>query len=257
MTRMPDSHDGSDPLAVAHSLLAERVSSDRRTRSEDPDRPETVQAMQIALHVPKADPPRRTDLLEAAARAVVQVCLDDRAATDPFWHEGLENWYDHLIRKVTRRARNKQWTDVQEVAGITAVVNGAEARAFVPSAVSEVPAAVRKLQIQGTELPQDEPGEIDPALPTILIDAGLNMTTGKAAAQVGHASMLLAARKDLAWVRAWAATDFALNVREVNSETFARHAENPLAVAVHDGGFTEVAPDSLTVFAIPGRSFDG
>lgn len=251
---MSDAGKADDRLAFAHGLLVERVSSDRRAHSEDPERPETVQAMQIALHVPKAEPPRRTHLLEAAARAVVKVCLDDRVADDHAWRTGLENWYDHLIRKVARRARNKQWTDVQEVPGVTVAVAGAEARAFVPSAVSEVPAAVRKLQIQGTELPQDEPGEIDPALPTILIDAGLQMTTGKAAAQVGHASMLLAARKDLAWVRRWAETDFALNVREVNPETFAHHARNPLAVTVHDGGFTEVAPDSLTVFAIPGRA---
>lgn len=237
-------------MALAHELLASRVGA---AHSEDPDRPETVQAMQLALHVPKAEPPRRTDLLEAAARAVVKVCFDERVATDPAWRQALENWYDHLIRKVARRARNKQWTDVQEVPGITVAVNGAEARAFLPSAVSEVPAPVRKLQIQGTELPQDEPGEIDADLPTILIDGGLRMTTGKAAAQVGHASMLLAAHKDLAWVRAWAATDFALNVREVDPDTFARYADNPLAVAVHDAGFTEVAPDSLTVFAIPGR----
>lgn len=80
---------GTDPLALAHDLLCARVSDNRHDRSEDPDRPETVQAMQIALHVPKADPPRRTDLLAASARAVVAVCLDERVATDSDWREGL------------------------------------------------------------------------------------------------------------------------------------------------------------------------
>ncbi len=238
-----------DPLAFTHGLLVTRMSSG--PHSEDPDRPETVQAMQIALHVPKMDPPRRTDLLEAAARAVVKACLDERVATDPVWRESVENWYGHLIRKVARRARNKQWTDVQDLPGVTVATSGAAARAFLPSAVSQVPSLVRKLQIQGTELPQDGPGEPDPALPTILIDAGLRMSLGKAAAQVGHASMLLAARQDLSRIRDWAGQDFALNVREVASGVFARHAADPTAVRVRDAGFTEVAPDSLTVCAFP------
>ena len=243
----------TDTLAAAHALLAERVSPDRHSRSEDPDRPETVQAMQIALEVPKASPPRRTDLLEASARAVVAVCLDGRAVTDDAWRAGLEGWYDHLIRKVARRARNKAWDDVQTVPGVTVEVRGARARAFIPGPVSDLPPLVRKLQISGTELPQDEPGAVDPDLPAILIDRGLDMSTGKAAAQVGHASMLLAARQPLDWVRDWAARDFALTVREVDADTFARHAAHPTAVHVRDAGYTEVAPDSLTVFAIPGR----
>lgn len=244
--------DSTDPLALAHGLLRARVSDNRHDRSEDPDRPETVQAMQIALRVPKVDPPRRTDLLAAAARAVVAVCLDERVATDPSWRAGLEGWYDHLIRKVARRARNKAWDDVQAVPGVTVDVAGAQARAFVPSSVADIPPVVRKLQIQGTELPQDEPGAIEPQVPTILIDRSLHMTTGKAAAQVGHASMLLAARQDLEWVRGWAASGFELNVREVGSAVFADYAERPGVVTVRDAGFTEVAPDALTVLAFPG-----
>ena len=241
-----------DPLASAHALLSARVSDNRHDRTEDPDRPETVQAMQIALHVPKAQPPRRTDLLEAAARAVVAVCLADRVAQDPDWRSGLEGWYDRLIRKVARRARNKAWEDVQEIPGITVDVRGAQARAFVPSSVAEVPAAVRKLQIQGTELPPDEPGPPDPGLPTILVDRDLEMSTGKAAAQVGHASMLLAARMGLPEVRDWAARGFDLSVREVPHEEFRAHLDAPGVVAVRDAGYTEVAPDALTVLALPG-----
>ena len=78
------------------------------------------------------------------------------------------------------------------------------------------------------------------------------MTTGKAAAQVGHASMLLAARQDLAWVRAWAAEGFELDVREVPHAQFAEHLDTPGVVTVRDAGYTEVAPDALTVLAVPG-----
>ncbi len=216
-----------DPLALAHSLLSARVSDNRHDRSEDPEQPETVQAMQIALHVSKTQPPRRTDLLEAAARAVVAVCLSEQVAHDPAWRAGLEGWYDHLIRKVARRARNKAWLDVQEVPGVTVDVRGAQARAFVPSAVSAVPSPVRKLQIQGTELPQDTPGPVEPGTPLILVDRDLRMTIGKAAAQVGHASMLLAADRDLEWVRAWAARGLALHVREVPRAEFVAHLHTP------------------------------
>lgn len=243
--------DVTDPLAAAHSLLRARVSENRHERHEDPSRPETVQAMQIALHVPKPQPPRRTDLLEAAARAVVAVCLAPQVATDPQWRAGLEGWYDHLIRKVARRARNKAWDDIQAVPGITVDVRGAQARAFVPSSVAAVPAPVRKLQIQGTELPQDEPGPADPRWPVILIDADLDMSTGKAAAQVGHASMLLAARLTLDEVREWAGSGFALAVREIPNAEFVAHLDSPGALPVRDAGFTEVAPDALTVLAVP------
>lgn len=245
----------SDPLELAHRLLSTRVSSDRRTHWEDPDRPETIQAMQIALNIPKVNPPLRHDLLEASARAVVSVCLDERIATDELWRAGLVGWYDHLIRKVARRARNKAWDDVQELPGVTVSVRGAQARAFVPSAVNNVPAPIKKLQIRGTELSQDSPGSVDAAAPVILIDADLHMSIGKAAAQVGHASMLFAAKQPLDWVRKWAKTGFALSVREVSGSVFSRHALNSEAVIVRDAGFTEVAPDSLTVFAIPGRLF--
>ncbi|RNE49795.1 peptidyl-tRNA hydrolase [Corynebacterium alimapuense] len=207
--------------------------------------------MQIVLEIPKAQPPVRSDLLAAAARSVVAVCFDERAATDPIWRESLSAWYDHLIRKVVRRARNQAWLKVQDLPGVTVNQQGAQARAFIPSPVSEVNALVGKLQISGTELPRDLPDALDPQRPVIFIDAGLKMSTGKAAAQVGHASMLLAAAQPLEWVRDWAASGFELSVRELESASFASRIKDPRAVLVRDAGYTEVAPDSLTVCALP------
>lgn len=242
-----------EELAAAHTLLAARVG---RTHTEDPEQPDTVQAMQIVLHLPKVDPPNRHDILAAAATAVVQVCLDPRVCRDPEYRDRLETWYDHLIRKVTRRARNKGWSDAQAITGVTAQVGGAEARAFLPTPVSAVPAELRKLQIQGTDLPREGEAEqvtAEPELPRIYLDAGLAMTTGKAAAQAGHAAMLLAAHRDLDWVCRWAQHDFALTVAEVDSSIFRALADSPDAVTVQDAGFTEVAPNSTTVLAVPGR----
>ena len=51
-------------LAVAHARLA-AACNDRSWRDdpEDPDRPETIQAMQIVLNLPKQDTPTRTEVL--------------------------------------------------------------------------------------------------------------------------------------------------------------------------------------------------
>lgn len=245
---------GGAEIAEAHALLAGRTTADRRAHTEDPDDPATVQAMQIALHIPKSPAPQRTELLEAAAAAVVAVCLDGRAVTDPQWRGGLLNWYDHLIRKVARRGRNKAWEDVQAVPGVTVTVGGAQVRAFVPTAVSDVPAEVRKLQIRSTDLPVDTRAMAEPAagVPLIAVNADLGMSVGKAAAQVGHGSMLLAARRETEWVERWAREGFALQVREWPAENLARLADRPGAVVVRDAGFTEVAPDSVTVVAWAG-----
>ncbi|WP_080796516.1 aminoacyl-tRNA hydrolase [Corynebacterium pacaense] len=240
---MPES-----PLETAHDLLVSLAGDGPHT--EDPADPSTVQAMQIVLHIPRADPPRRTDVLDAAARAVVKLCLDPRVATDPEFRQGLSAWYGHLIRKVVRRARNSAWEKVQALPGVTVEDSGAQVRAFLPGPVSQVPAEIGKLQISGTELPRDEPRAIDDAWPVIYIDAGLDMTLGKAAAQVGHASMLLAAARPLAWVQWWARGDFMLHVREVATPEFRALAASADAVVVRDAGYTEVAPDSVTVVAI-------
>lgn len=233
-------------IAAAHQLLTERVSGDYKARSEAPDDPQTVQAMQMAINLPKQDPPSRNQVLADAARAAVAVCLDPRAGEDGFWRDAVDAWYSHRIRKVARRARNKAWDDVQALPGVTV----GHVRAFVPSAVADVPHAIAKLQIKGTEI---EPGEVlprDPHVPLIALDASLHMSAGKAASQAGHASMLLAAARDTSWVQQWAEAGFPLDVRELPREEFAELATRPDAVAVRDAGFTEVAPGSTTALAI-------
>lgn len=235
--------------ASAHGLLAASIGAG----SGDPDDPAAVQAMQMAINLPKQDPPARNAMLIDAARAALLVCLDERAERDGFWRERLEAWYSRRIRKVVRRARNKAWDDVQALPGVTV----GSVRAFVPSAVSEVPHELAKLQIRGTDLPADEgPLPFDPTAPTIVVDASLEMTAGKAAAQVGHASMLYAAARPEGEVREWAAAGCPLNVREVPADVFAACAAHPGAVPVRDAGFTEVAPGSMTVLTLPPGAFD-
>ena len=127
-------------------------------------------------------------------------------------------------------------------------VDGAEARALLPGPVDAVPKVVSRLQIGGTDLPDDDPGPLPPGIPVIWVNGALGMTVGKAAAQVGHASMLDAAARGLTTVPPYA-------VRTVGRERWAqlcRAVERGEAVAVRDAGFTEVAPGTITAITTPG-----
>ncbi|MTE13126.1 peptidyl-tRNA hydrolase [Nocardia sp. CT2-14] len=210
--------------------------------------------MQMVLHIPKNDPPARGALLAAAASAVVALCLDERVGPDGEWEERYLTWKRSRIRKVARRARGAQWLAAQEVDGVTVEFAGAQARALVPGPVGEVDPRIRRLQISGTELPAAEEIAVDPEYPVLWVNAELGMTVGKAAAQVGHASMLLAGALPVGRAYAWAAQGFRCTVAEADTAHWAelqRRVVEGGAVAVRDAGFTEVAPGSTTVIAVP------
>ena len=207
-----------DKFETAHRRLVEACDSRSwRDDPENPDDPATIQAIQIALNLPKQEPPARTEVLEATARAVVAVCLDERAGEDGAFAQALDQWYGHRIRKIARRARNKAWRDVQSLPGVTIADR---ARAFAPSAVGEVDPLIAKLQIGHTDLAYDEPGAPLDDAPVIYVDRSLDMSAGKAAAQVGHGSMMLAAAMSVDEARAWAENNFRLSVREVPGTEF-------------------------------------
>jgi peptidyl-tRNA hydrolase len=206
-----------------------------------------VRAMPVVLRLERPPAPR-TPVLEAAARAALAVCLDERAAPDGEWHDAVTTWMDARIRKIARRARGAHWVAVQELPGVTVTVGDAEVRALLPGPVDEVPKVVARLQIGGTDLPDDDPGPPSPGVPVIWLNGALEMTVGKAAAQVGHASMLDAAARGLVSVPPYA-------VRTANRDRWAqlcRAVGRGEAVAVRDAGFTEVAPGTITAITTPG-----
>ena len=216
-------------------------------RSIPPEPDGVVRAMTVILRLERP-PTARTAVLEAAARAALAVCLDPRSEPGGEWAEPVRAWVENRIRKITRRARGAHWAAVSELAGATCAVGDAQVRALVPGPVDEVPRAVSRLQIGGTDLESDEPGPPPPGVPVIWLNARLGMSVGKAAAQVGHASMLYAAAHGLTTV-----PDFA--VRDAAGERWAAlcaAAEHRAAVAVRDAGFTEVAPGSMTCVVTAG-----
>jgi len=236
-------------LDWCHERLAEGARG-----AEDPDDRDSVQAMPVVLHVPKPDPPARTPLLEAAAGAVARFCLDERVAPGGVWHEGYAGWMDARMRKIARRARGAQWRAACAVPGISHEVAGCAARAFEPGPVDAVHPHLGRLQIGGTDLPDDEPGPPPGGVPVVWLDAALDMTVGKAAAQVGHGVMLLAAEMSRSRVERWIAEGLPLSVRSADADTWSGlcarvRAGEPGVAAVVDAGYTEVAPGSVTVVA--------
>ncbi|SUA78760.1 peptidyl-tRNA hydrolase [Nocardia otitidiscaviarum] len=246
-----ESASGFAEFAVRHAELARGYGG-----AGDPDDPALVQAMQLVLHIPKADPPRRDAVLAAAAAATVALCLDERVGPGGPWADRYLAWQRSRIRKVARRARGAHWLAAQEVDGVTVELDGAQARALVPGPVGSVDARIKRLQIGGTELPLDEPGDLDERYPVLWVNAELGMSVGKAAAQVGHASMLLAGALPVQQVYAWSESGFRCAVADADPGRWARLRQRVAeggAIAVRDAGFTEVAPGSMTVIAVPGR----
>jgi hypothetical protein len=223
-------------VSAPHDVLAPL-----RSRRFPPEPDGVVRAMPVVLRLERPPAPR-TAVLEAAAAAALAVCLDPRARPEGEWHEPVAAWVGSRIRKIARRARGGHWAAVQELPGVTRAVGGAEVRALLPGPVDDVPRVVARLQIGGTDLEPDEPGPPPAGVPVIHVDAGLGMTVGKAAAQVGHAAMLFAAVHGLTEVPAFA-------VRDAGPEAWAqkcRAVERGEAVAVRDAGFTEVAAGTIT-----------
>ena len=228
--------------------------------------------MQIAVRYDKVRPPRRIDVAEAAARAVVALLAAPASAPGGVWSPAVEYWRDGRIRKLVRRARGRRWEEVQDIDGVTVTQDGpsgwgqAAARAFVPGPVRPLPGALAKTQVEGTHFPTGDElppppaaitarAERDPAaaaeialgsasasagaLVTIEVTPLHEMTSGKLAAQCGHAAQL-------AWqspampgaVRsAWAAQDYRIRVVFPTPDAW-RDASRPVSVV--DAGFTEL-----------------
>ena len=228
--------------------------------------------MQIAVRYDKVRPPRRIDVAEAAARAVVALLASPRTAPGGDWHDAVEHWRSGRIRKLVRRARGRRWEEVQDLPGITVEQEGpagwgpAAARAAAPAPARPCPPALANTPVAGPPSPPGgarppppaavaeavarDPGaatgieltdeSVSPGAPvTVEVTPLEGMTSGKLCAQVAHAAQL-------AWqspampgaVRsAWAAQDYRIRVVFPTPDAW-RDASRPVSVV--DAGFTEL-----------------
>ena len=204
-------------------------------------------ALSLVARVERDPAPAHTDVLVAAARAVV-LLLDDPRTTDPEGelHDAVQAWRDRRIRKICRRARGAKWERTAGLAHVEAASGDAVVRVFAPHPRDEVPTLLAPLQVGGLDLgdPEGSSAPGPDGLLTIRLTPGVAMTTGKAAAQVGHAAQLAFEQLPAARVDPWRAAGFPLRV--VTGAPVLAAGER---VDVQDGGFTEVAPGTVTASA--------
>ncbi|NAZ76606.1 hypothetical protein GTQ99_14435 [Kineococcus sp. T13] len=204
-------------------------------------------SLSLVVRAEREPAPAHTDVLVAAARAVVLLLADPRT-TDPDGelHDAVRAWRSQRIRKIVRRARGVRWERTAELAHVEARAGDAAVRAFAPHPRDHVPALLKPLQVGGLDLadPEDLSVPAPDGLLTVRLTPGVGMSTGKAAAQVGHAAQLALEQLPAAAVGPWRRAGFPLRV--LTGAPVLPAAER---VDVRDGGFTEVAPGTVTASA--------
>jgi peptidyl-tRNA hydrolase len=202
----------------------------------------TELVLPLVVRIERADPPTRTDALEAAARAVLVMLTSD----EPDWQPAVRAWDGSRIRKVVRRARGAEWRRAAVLPGITISQGSAEVRVYPPIALDAWPADLRKLQVGNTDLADTEdPVPVRPGMPLILLSPHVELTAGKAMAQAGHAAQLGWRSLRAPARRRWRDAGFRLAVRTAGAQQW-RSTLSAGAPVVHDAGFTEVDPDTET-----------
>ncbi|MDQ2748191.1 MAG: peptidyl-tRNA hydrolase [Pseudonocardiales bacterium] len=200
----------------------------------------------MVVRIERDDPPSRTDALEAAARGALSMLTTERQD----WGDAVAAWDGQRIRKVVRRARGSEWRRALTLEGLTVVQASAELRVYPPIPVDAWPPELARLQVGGTELADRDPPPTPPAgTPLVLLSPHAQMTAGKAMAQAAHAAQLGWRASSPAAQHGWRASDFMLAVRAATPKQWVAALQAGVPV-VHDGGFTEVEPNTQTAAAV-------
>lgn len=201
-----------------------------------------MMVLPLVVRIERANPPQRTDAMEAASLAVLHL-LDEPGE----WADAVEEWQSGMIRKVVRRARGAEWARAEALPGCTVEHRSAEVRVYPPVGLDGWPRDLARLQVSGTTLTDEaEPAESSGVV--LWENPELEMTAGKAMAQAGHAAQIAWWASSEQERAAWREQGMALSVRMATPERFAELMKSGMPV-VQDAGFTEIAPGSATFVA--------
>jgi peptidyl-tRNA hydrolase len=204
--------------------------------------------MQLVVLDSRPDRPTHLAVCEAAAAAVVTLLADPRTTAGE-WGPQVRRWASGPIRKVVRRARGVRFEATSSVPGVEVRRRGAVVRAFVPVPIDTLGRELSTLQVGGTQMPETgEPAEPVPGGVTIALTPHAELSTGKAAAQSGHAAHLAWQAMPDADLMRWEATGWAVRVLQPPVAEWAGLVST-WPVSVRDGGFTEVDPGTMTAVA--------
>jgi len=153
------------------------------------------------------------------------------------------------VRKVVRRGRGVKFAATAAVPGVEVERRGVTVRAFVPAPVDLLPRELATLQVGGTQMPEvGEPAPYVAGGVTIALTPHAELSTGKAAAQSGHAAQFAVRTMRRGRLELWRSTAWAVSVVLPDAREWAALAATS-PVTIHDGGFTEVEPGTLTAVA--------
>lgn len=213
------------------------------------DDPYAVVMVLKAVKDPEGNYPAERDIFQASATALTQLLLVDDEETQQF----LEQWMNGRIRKLMKRVKPSQWDAVlnSEIYHTVGTSGAAEVAVFRPVRLSEQPDVLRKAQMSGLEVKDVSPSKFEDEAPvlTVYADENLQMSTGKLAAQVGHAVQLFLMYGNEYKIEPWLESGASLSVERTDTLPLL----DTVDIIVRDAGFTEVPSGSVTVVALFSR----
>lgn len=193
---------------------------------------------------PDGDYAAESDVFQAAVNGMLSVLQD----TSPEVREPNLRWMDGRIRKLMKRVKPSSWDAlIDELYPHHVGVSGsAEVAVFAPMRVTDQPDKVRKAQMSGLVIQNQEPAVTSTPYLQIVVDSTLGMSTGKLVAQTCHAAQLFLMRGPEEQVTQWLDTGASVRVERVD-----RFPDlTTQTVVIQDAGFTEIPAGSVTAAAV-------
>jgi len=225
---------------------SDKTVGDYTTHEEEP------YALTIVVRLERDNLPSDLSVKKAVAGAIARFFDNEKSSPNGEWYPAIEKWLNGRIRKVTRRARGSEWNKLLELDGFLYQENDVQIFILPPHPNNEPPSLVKKLQVSGLDLEKQPPEEKALSHNTMFIafNPELEMTTGKASAQVGHAVQLAIFKNTPHVPERWKNNGYPVAFVSWDAINEIMHQTMTPVIDVYDAGFTEVESGSHTVRAI-------